>query len=164
MNLGRASCAHLYYTSNTLLYWNCLLMSYFLHRTISFLKAVAMTMPHLFWKLQFLTGLSDSCCPPLMHFSHCCGNRLAKMQSPPVTPLPQTLQLFPVTIKIKIFKTRHELDPAYLSTMPFYHLHFILYLFHKYLSIFLPWARHWEHNLNMVPILTELTFFPFSAG
>lgn len=139
-------------------------MSYFLHWTISFLKAVHMTVLHSFGKLQFLTGLSGSCCPPLMHFSPCCRNRLAKIQSPSVAPLPQTLQLFPITIKIKIFKTNHNLDPAYLSTMPFNHLHFILYLFHNYFSIFLPWARHWEHNLNMVPVLTELIFFPFSAG
>lgn len=83
-------------------------------------------MPHSFWKPQFLTGLSDSCYPPVINFPHSCRDKLAEMQSPPVTPLPKTLLMFPIAIKIMIFKMHHDLDPAYFSSMPFNHLQFIL--------------------------------------
>ena len=81
-------------------------------------------------------------------------------------PYHKPFSLFPVTIKITFFKTHRDLDPAYLSNMPFYHLHFILCSnsFHKYLSIFLPCAGHWKHNVNMAPALTELILLLFSAG
>lgn len=28
---------------------------------------------------------------------------------------------------------------------------YFVHSFHKYLSIFLPWSRNWEYNMNMVP-------------
>lgn len=116
LTTGRmASASPLLHPLPALLCCSYLIPSRFLHWTASFLKAVAMTVPHSLWKPQFLTGLSDSCCPPLIHFPHCCGNELFKMQSPHATPLPQTLQWFPTTIKIKVSKTHYDLDPVCLE-------------------------------------------------
>lgn len=36
---------------------------------------------------------------------------------------------------------------------PFTHVYFVLCSFHKYLSIFLPWAGHLEHSVNIAPAL-----------
>lgn len=153
---------HTSVTLPALLDWNYLITSCFLCWTICFLKAMAMTMPHSSQKLQVLTSLSDSFSTPQIHFPHCRGNEPFKLQSPHVTPLAQTLPLFLITIKVKVYKTHSDLDPACISSMPFYHLHFILCSFHKYVSMFLPWSRHWECNVNMASAFTGLRFL-FSA-
>lgn len=154
---------HTSITLPALLYWNYPITSCFLCWTVSFLKAMAMTMPHSFQELQVLTSLSDSFSIPQIHFPHCYGNESFKLQRLHVTPLAQTLQLFLITIKIKIYKTHNDLDPACITSMPFYHLCFILCSSHKYISMLLPWSRHWKCNMNMTSAFTGLTLL-FSAG